>query len=126
MIYLDETQLPTLWPAILTAVEAGRLGPSASIAPSGAPSGDTERVVCVYTRDFRDVADVTRVLEALVEMRVVRREGTVGVPYKIEAYERLGIWWDNEYGLRESIYGSREVLEGVVGDGWDPEDGVCY
>lgn len=115
MIFPSAADRLTVWHAIRAAVQAGDLGHGASLEPPPGPwaAVDPERVVCVYTRDFRDVAEVTRVLEALAEIGAVRREVALGIGYKIDAYERLGIWWDNDYGLRESIYSSREVFQGL-------------
>ena len=55
------------------------------------PSGDASPLVYVYPFAFRDVADVRRVLEALVEMGVVQTTETVEIAYKCDAYIELGV-----------------------------------
>ncbi|KAJ4291329.1 hypothetical protein N0V88_006333 [Collariella sp. IMI 366227] len=57
-----------------------------------------------------DVEDVKRVLLAMVEMGLVKPEMQRGIMYKCDAYTYLDIYKGNAYGLRPSIYGSREML----------------
>ena len=80
------------------------LGSAAKIATSGAP------VICIYTKDFRDVNDVRRVLEELVSMGLVKPRRAIA--YKPDTYTYLDIYKENAqmYGLRASLYTSSKLL----------------
>lgn len=68
MLFVPVDQLDTAWAVIKQETEAGRLGISAKVATAkdnpNAASRDV-RLICVYTRDSRDLDDVRRVLAAL-------------------------------------------------------------
>ena len=72
---------------------------------------DESRLICVYTHDFGDVEDVKRVVSKLVDIGLVGK-GPRSVYYKSDAFTHLEINSKNEYGLKASMYSSREVLEG--------------
>jgi hypothetical protein len=55
---------------------------------------------------------VKRVLSALVELGISKRESTIY--YKCDAYTHLDIKSGNDYKLRASLYSSEEVLEDKV------------
>lgn len=52
----------------------GDLGIAAKVAPD---EGDDRkpRLICVYTRDFTDLKDVSRVLNRLVDLGIVEKKG---------------------------------------------------
>lgn len=79
------------------------------------PASNAARLICVYTKDFTDVADVRRVLLGLVEMGLVRADMPRGITYKCDAYTYLDIYGNNEFGLRASIYSSKEMGGGQGG-----------
>ncbi|KAK3293027.1 uncharacterized protein B0H64DRAFT_418904 [Chaetomium fimeti] len=116
MLFPRESEVNEVWRAVCEGVDAGRLGVGAKVSTSGL-EGDPARLICVYTRDFTDVADVRRVLDALVALGLVRADMPQGIMYKCDAYTHLGIYEGNEYGLRASMYGSREMLAGGWGGG---------
>ncbi|KAH6847697.1 hypothetical protein B0I37DRAFT_150099 [Chaetomium sp. MPI-CAGE-AT-0009] len=111
MLFPQESEVNEVWRAVCEGVDAGRLGLGAKVSTSGL-EGDPARLICVYTRDFTDVADVRRVLDAIVAMGLVRADMPRGIMYKCDAYTHLGIYEGNEYGLRASMYGSTEMLAG--------------
>lgn len=67
-------------------------------------------VICVYTKDFSDLADVKRVLSSLDELNVSKKS----ITYKCDAYTHLDIMSDNPYKLRATLYSSDEVRAGKV------------
>ena len=67
----------------------------------------------VYTRDYEDIEDVRGVLQKLVELGLVRNEQKP-IYYKADAYTYLEILGDNPYGLKASLFSSRDVLAGKV------------
>ena len=110
MLFPREEEVNEAWRVVCEGVDADRLGIGANVSTAGLES-DAARLICVYTRDFRDVEDVRRVLLALVDMGLVRA-GRPGVTYKCDAYTYLGIYRGNEFGLGASVYASREMLRG--------------
>ncbi|KAL8741447.1 MAG: hypothetical protein Q9190_005947 [Brigantiaea leucoxantha] len=106
------------WELVAEATAGQELGTAAKVAPVNegevGRGSRSARLMCVYTKDFADVEDVKRVLEKLVAMRLVRTKGANGVErgiyYKADAFTHLGISSGNEWGLRPSMYSSREML----------------
>lgn len=70
MIYAHLNEVDQVWSIIRDAVVAGLLGSSAKVATmksnSNAVDPDT-KVICIYTYDSEDQADVVRILTALRE-----------------------------------------------------------
>ncbi|MCJ1310056.1 hypothetical protein MMC25_003717 [Agyrium rufum] len=73
-------------------------------------------LICVYTKDFSDLQDVKRVLDGLIVLGLVSplsADGRQrGIFYKCDAYTHLGIESNNNYGLKASLYSSRDMLSG--------------
>ena len=111
MLFPRESEVNEVWRVVCEGVDAGRLGVGAKVSTSGL-QGDPTRLVCVYTRDFTDVADVRRVLEGLVVLGLVKADMPRGITYKCDAYTHLGIYENNGYGIQASMYGSSEMLAG--------------
>jgi len=113
MLFPAEDAVDRTWNAVVEAVVAGELGPAAKVATrDGADGSDGGRLICVYTRDFGDAADVRRVVRRLRDVGLVRDDGAGGdVWYKCDYYTHLGIGSGNEYGLRASMCGSRDMLK---------------
>ncbi|KAI9801652.1 MAG: hypothetical protein M1833_002334 [Piccolia ochrophora] len=114
MLFPTPSLLASTWSHVAHATAASALGVSGKVATfePGADRADDRatRLVCVYTRDFRDVDDVRRVLRKLVELEVVGTRW--GVFYKTDAWTHLGITSSNEYGFKASMYSSKEILGG--------------
>ncbi|MGB6518695.1 MAG: putative phosphothreonine lyase domain-containing protein [Candidatus Cybelea sp.] len=83
MLFIKNAEIDSWWLKIRTATELGLLGGSAKVAtkkPNPNTASPDTRVICVYTYDSDDVADCTRVREALRAVGV-----TWKIPYKIDA-----------------------------------------
>lgn len=83
MLFIKNAEIDSWWLKIRTATELGLLGGSAKVAtkkPNPNTASPDTRVICVYTYDIDDVADCTRVREALRAVGV-----TWKIPYKIDA-----------------------------------------
>lgn len=82
LLFVARERVDEAWAAVARATADGLLGPSAKCAtakssPSTLDQGST--VICVYTNDYEDKADVNRVREAL------RRIGfPKSIPYKLD------------------------------------------
>ena len=68
MLFLSIKDLDRIWRSVVDGVINNRLGPTAKVTPDEGRSG--ERLICVYTKDFRDEDDIRRVLRELVSMGV--------------------------------------------------------
>ncbi|KAL8677495.1 MAG: hypothetical protein Q9186_006069 [Xanthomendoza sp. 1 TL-2023] len=103
------------WAIVAEATVNRELGIAAKVAPDEGKGDRVARLICIYTKDFSDMSDVKRVLERLVELGLVKKKGTAGegIYYKADAFTELGITSGNEWGLKASLYASRDVL----GDG---------
>ncbi|KAJ5153298.1 uncharacterized protein N7482_009776 [Penicillium canariense] len=109
MFFPTVDHVDSVWKTVVTALDRGELGESAKVATddgSGQP-----RLVCVYTEDFSDKEDVTRVLRTLVDSGLVNAQSRP-IYYKCDAYTYLDIKSKNDYGLKASLFSSRDVLTG--------------
>jgi len=108
MLFVDPKDISRVWRLVVEAVINNRLGPTAKVAPDEGKPGD--RLICVYTKDFRDQGDVLRVLQELVAMDLV--ESSRGIYYKSDPYTILNIYRETavEYGLQASLYSSQKML----------------
>ncbi|CAG8185360.1 unnamed protein product [Penicillium nalgiovense] len=109
MLFPTVDQVDEFWGVVVRAMEKGELGDVAKVATDD--GGGESRLICVYTDDFGDVEDVKRVVSKLVDIGLVGK-GPRSVYYKSDAFTHLEISSKNEYGLKASMYSSREVLEG--------------
>ncbi|KAI9820887.1 MAG: hypothetical protein M1832_003520 [Thelocarpon impressellum] len=115
MLFPPSASVDELWSSVARATVANELGVIAKVATapdeaSGGEGGRSSRVICIYTADFSDVADVKRVLVKLKELGLVEAGGR-GIYYKCDAYTCLGIASGNKYGFKASMYSSRELLK---------------
>lgn len=126
MLFPTADDVNRIWSLVATATANGELGHAAKVAADDGSGNATPRLVCVYTEDFSDMRDVRRVLGRLVDMGLVmkkkKKKGPMGeergVYYKADAFTDLGIDSKNEWGLRASLYSSRDVLGEDKGKGW--------
>ena len=95
LVWMRETDVDRIWEIILEEVKTNRLGISAKVA-TAYPSvyGTDKRVICIYTYDFGDKADVDRVRQRLRELGFVAK-----IPYKTDAATLSG-----KYGPGSSLY----------------------
>ncbi|OCT47462.1 hypothetical protein CLCR_03501 [Cladophialophora carrionii] len=132
MLFPTEGHVDRVWESVARAVWAGKLGTGAKVAtaaaasdtggvdePQGSARGDAaQRLICIYTADFADEADVRRVLGAIKDLGLLQgpsaAEDSAGslrtIYYKADAYTYLDISGGNEYKLRASMYSSRDLF----------------
>ncbi len=102
MLWLTLEQVDKCWAQIDERTRSGRLGISAKRAT--APNDNGHFLVCVYTLDYADMRDVSRVLGLL------RRLGHRGkLLYKEDAATRAGV-----YGSDASLYVSPAGSDGFA------------
>jgi hypothetical protein len=88
LVFVPTAAVDAAWAAIRDATFAGQLGDVVKVAtrfPSPLRRVPGEHVICVYTRDFTDKADVTRVLIGLRELGFTQR-----LSYKTDAATYAG------------------------------------
>lgn len=63
-----------VWAVIAKATAKNELGIAAKVAPD---EGDTrkQRLICVYTEDFTDMKDVSRVLKKMKDLGIFEARG---------------------------------------------------
>jgi hypothetical protein len=111
MFFKPPGQIDDYWTAIAAATSRGELGIQAKVATSSSSASSSDRVICVYTHDCEDKDDVRRVLKNLVNLGLVR-EGQKPIYYKCDAWTYLDIKANNPWGLKASMYSSRDILQG--------------
>lgn len=84
LIYVAPRNVDAVWRKIRDAVEAGKLGGRAKVSTAlrdglGMGKSSGARVICVYTYDWTDEADVRRVRRTLRRLSIVGR-----IPYKAD------------------------------------------
>lgn len=78
MFFPEPSYVDDVWEVIARATAANELGVAAKVAPMPPDyegRAASARLVCVYTRDFRDKDDIARVLNRLRELELVKRQG---------------------------------------------------
>lgn len=76
MLFCPPNEVNDVWEIVAKATANNELGIAAKVAPK--PVEDDfrrDRLICVYTSDFADRADVGRVLQKLRELRLVEARG---------------------------------------------------
>jgi hypothetical protein len=82
LIFVDPKDVDDIWLEIKKATEEGKLGSSAKVAtakPNPLAGKSRQKVICVYTYDWRDEADVKRVREELRKIGITNK-----IPYKAD------------------------------------------
>jgi hypothetical protein len=82
LIFVPISQIDGLWAKIKQATEDGRLGDIAKVAtakPNPNASDPKIKVICVYTYDWTDKIDVSRIREELCALGIVSK-----IPYKAD------------------------------------------
>ncbi|KAF4976624.1 hypothetical protein FZEAL_6738 [Fusarium zealandicum] len=110
MLFCAPAEVNDVWDIVAKATANNELGIAAKVAPRPVDEDSRkDRLICVYTTDFADVADVGRVLQKLRELRLVEARGRP-IYYKPDAYTYIGISSGNAWGLKASIYSSSDVF----------------
>ena len=128
MCHVTRDSIDRVWQKLAIAMFSGGLGPTVymvkvinsqfyeqgfldftdwlnvQVSPA-AENGKNEHVICVYNPNYQDVAQVMRV-ENLMRSAGV----TTGLLYKPDIFSALGIYRNNKWGFRATIYSSRVML----------------
>ncbi|KAJ5797723.1 uncharacterized protein N7503_007019 [Penicillium pulvis] len=110
MLFPSPSEVDSTWKTLVTAMDEGTIRADAKVAADTGSGSGQSRLICVYTPDFEDKKDVKEVLLMLQDHGLFEpREGPIF--YKCDAYTLLEITSKNEYGLKASMYSSRDLLK---------------
>lgn len=114
MLFPMADDVNRIWSLVATATADGELGHAAKVATDDGSGNVRPRLICVYTEDFSDKEDVRRVLDKLVDIGLVKSKGSMGeergIYYKADAFTDMGIDSKNEWGLKASLFSSKDLL----------------
>ncbi|KAK0714303.1 hypothetical protein B0T21DRAFT_68241 [Apiosordaria backusii] len=118
MLFPEPAFVNEQWETVARAVANNQLGIAAKVdtrLPQGYGGGGDQkkdRLICVYTENFTDKDDVARVLKRMRELELVKQgPGARLIYYKADAWTELGIYSENEWGIKASMYNSKEIFE---------------
>ncbi|KAH7075198.1 hypothetical protein FB567DRAFT_452916 [Paraphoma chrysanthemicola] len=108
MLFPSLEDVTRVWKAVVRALVDGRLGSTAKVATDEGTQGD--RLICIYTKDFRDEDDVLRALKE-IDMLGLLPSGR-SIYYKSDAFTYLDLYKETaaEYGLQASLYTSSKMI----------------
>lgn len=72
MLFIEPAFVNEVWERVAQATARNELGIAAKVAPREERGSARERLVCIYTYDFRDRDDIARVLHRLRQLELVR------------------------------------------------------
>jgi len=74
MIFCQAAEVNAVWSVIARATASNELGIAAKVTPD---DGDDRkpRLICIYTKDFTDMKDVSRVIHKLRDLGLVEPRG---------------------------------------------------
>ena len=77
LIFCQTEEVNAVWSAIAQATASNDLGIAAKVSPGDPENLDDRkpRVICVYTRDFTDTKDVSRVVHKLKDLGIIEPRG---------------------------------------------------
>lgn len=70
MLFCETADVNEVWSVVATAVANNELGIAAKVTPEDG-QGRKPRLICIYTKDFTDLKDVSRVLNKMKELGLV-------------------------------------------------------
>lgn len=120
MLFPTEDKVDRYWTEVVRGTVGDRLGVAAKVATRpDKPGEESTRVICVYTKDINDEADITRVLRELVRLKLApavsgppqKGAGFKGqIWYKPDCYTYLELMSGNEYKIKPTLYGTSSLL----------------
>ena len=120
MLFPTEDKVDRYWAEVVRGTVEDRLGIAAKVATRpDRPGGESTRVICVYTKNINDEADIKRVLGELVRLKLApaipgplqKGAGVNGqIWYKPDCYTYLELMSGNEYKIKPTLYGTSSLL----------------
>ncbi|KAG0647124.1 hypothetical protein D0Z07_6932 [Hyphodiscus hymeniophilus] len=123
MMFCPPQEVNAVWSVVARATAQNDLGIVAKVAPDNG-RGDV-RLICIYTKDFNDIEDVTRVLGKMKNIGLFESKDVLY--YKCDAYTYLNLTSKNPYNIKASLYNSKDILAGKAGSkGQNKLDELLY
>jgi nitrogen regulatory protein PII len=103
LIFVDIKDVDEVWAKIKKATEEGKLGGSAKVAtakPNPLATDPNKKVICVYTYDWTDEEDVSKVREELRKLGITNKiaykadEDTLSGKYRITGHTRISKYYE--------------------------------
>ncbi len=103
LVFVGRDNVDDVWSKIAQAVKKGALGSSAKVStakPNANAKDPSTHVICVYTYDSDDLADVKRVRQALRDLGIERPIGyktdaaTHEQRYQVRGDTRISKYWE--------------------------------
>ena len=114
MLFPFPEDVDGVWKLVAQATAAGELGHAAKVGTDDGSGNRSTRLICVYNEDYAEKGEVRRILQRLDRMGLVRGKGAMGeerrIYYKADAYTWLDINSGNDWGLKASLYSSKDVF----------------
>jgi hypothetical protein len=74
MIFCESTEVDATWSVVARATASNELGIAAKVSPRG--NDDRQpRLICVYTKNFTDMKDVSRVARKMSDLGLISTKG---------------------------------------------------
>ena len=92
LLFVGVADVDYTWGRVARGTAENKLGVAAKVAVNAGEDGNgRERLICVYTKDFGDRADIKRVLMKLKELGLLRRadDGEKLIYYKCGEFQRV-------------------------------------
>ncbi|TVY86021.1 UPF0696 protein-like protein [Lachnellula willkommii] len=124
MIFCPPEEVNDVWAVVARATASNDLGIAAKVARDNGED-QRPRLICIYTKDFSDRGDVTRVVQKLKDLGLVETRGSK-IYYKCDAYTFLGLGSKNEYQIQASLYNSGDFLGSKKQDSKGKTSGYFY
>jgi hypothetical protein len=86
LLYREPDAVDELWPRLKESTHHGRLGVSMKATTAANPGREAGGLICVYTQDWRDIADIRRVLSELRSLGIADK-----LYYKADAQTLRGL-----------------------------------
>jgi|SRR5688572_941652 len=103
LIFIPRETVDGVWERIREAVEQGKFGGSAKVSTAKPRPASTDRsshVICVYTYDALDEADVRRIRSSLRELGIVKKisyktdDATIQGKYRKSGDKRISLYYE--------------------------------
>lgn len=76
MLFVEPEEINLVWGVVAQATANNVLGQAAKVAPD-AGGGQKARLVCIYTKDFTDMEDVTRVVRKMKDIGLIMANSAI-------------------------------------------------
>ena len=111
LIHVDTgLKVDHFWSLVAKATVEGRLGSSAKVSPAELSGENRRHVICIYNDNYTNQEEVYA-LECAIRNTGIKSHMT----YKPDVYTCIGIYRNNEWGLRPTIYESHyDLVKGSI------------